>query len=953
MTGPRRSTKPPGAVHRLGVFVPAIMSVGMAFWLLTLVRDLVRWRGQEAESRRATAAGRRVAAQVGSPDEGDPVSLGLRPRGSYVVVAVVSLVFAVYVLVGSVANYLRPGGYVNHQGWLLALALIVAGVACVVAAGALHTWHGWPPRWRWVRRLVARTPLSTSPPDAAVAGRRPGWQVSAALLIAPAAGLVVTFLVVTEWRFVGWVDRRSGQLLDFVELEKLSFLDPVGSTAVGVSLAAIIGISTLRCRPLAVAYPVVVVMGLAISHFGKSIVERPRPPHGPSVGGLDSFPSGHLIQATLIAGLLPLALAVLFNRRGVIWPARLVLGLGVVGAAMYRIDEGIHWTTDVIASLWFGAALVLFVEWAIEHEAWHVWCRDCPWTSESLPHRRIGAIPFRVSWTGVVSGVAHLWATGAVILLTYLSFTDGIPIDPDGALLGPSVQQPVQLALAAVASVGALAAWRWPAGGAVMLAVAGSGLGIFAALEYVPMLSILLAGLFITPAVLLWLTWQHERSIVEIVSLAVTTAGLLIGTWVGASEVHDRVFGPTHPESSAAVVPMQDVEWLWMGALTDSGVDVVVDTDTAGSEVRLVAWSVDSGEEFEGPPTTADERGQARVELRGLRADTEYGFVVEVDGVVDDQRGRSGFRTAPTGPESFRFVFGGCARTGSNGAVFDAMADEDPLFFLALGDMHYGNIEAVDPSPFRDAYRRLLTEAGPAALYRTTPVAYVWDDHDYGPNDSDASSPGRSSARLVYRDTVPHYPLAETGDAPIHQSFTIGRVRFVLTDTRSERTGASMLGDAQRDWLLSELVAGSRTHAAVIWANSVPWVSESKDGWGGWPGERQTIADALVEAGVENLIMVSGDAHMIALDDGSNTDFSTSGTGGFPLFHSAALDRPGNIKGGPYSDGAFPGGGQYGLVEVHDDGSDSITVTFTGRSWDDRDIVTGSFDIAVASPVSP
>ena len=36
---------------------------------------------------------------------------------------------------------------------------------------------------------------------------------------------------------------------------------------------------------------------------------------------------------------------------------------------------------------------------------------------------------------------------------------------------------------------------------------------------------------------------------------------------------------------------------------------------------------------------------------------------------------------------------------------------------------------------------------------------YMWDDHDYGPNDSDRFSPARDAALSSYRDVVPHFPL--------------------------------------------------------------------------------------------------------------------------------------------------------------------------------------------------
>jgi hypothetical protein len=163
-----------------------------------------------------------------------------------------------------------------------------------------------------------------------------------------------------------------------------------------------------------------------------------------------------------------------------------------------------------------------------------------------------------------------------------------------------------------------------------------------------------------------------------------------------------------------------------------------------------------------------------------------------------------------------------------------------------------------------------------------------------------------------------------------------------------------MLGDRQRDWLIEELTESSRTHALVVWVNPVPWIAEAREGgdnWSGFSQERTVIADAIAQAGIDNLIMVSGDAHMVALDDGTNSDYSTGGyssSGGasFPVFHAAALDRPGSVKGGPYSDGAFGGAGQFGLLDIADEG-DTISVTTTGVDWEGDVLVERTFTFDV------
>jgi hypothetical protein len=66
------------------------------------------------------------------------------------------------------------------------------------------------------------------------------------------------------------------------------------------------------------------------------------------------------------------------------------------------------------------------------------------------------------------------------------------------------------------------------------------------------------------------------------------------------------------------------------------------------------------------------------------------------------------------------------------------------------------------------------------------------------------------------------------------------------------------------------------------------------------------------------------------------------------LLHAAALDRPGSVKGGPYSEGTFPGPGQFGTVTVTDTGGPVIGVELAGRNW--RGDTPVSYRMTVAVP---
>jgi hypothetical protein len=161
-----------------------------------------------------------------------------------------------------------------------------------------------------------------------------------------------------------------------------------------------------------------------------------------------------------------------------------------------------------------------------------------------------------------------------------------------------------------------------------------------------------------------------------------------------------------------------------------------------------------------------------------------------------------------------------------------------------------------------------------------------------------------------------------------------------------------MLGETQLEWFLREVTSASRTHSLVVWVNSVPWIGRARpgaDGWAGYPSERRRIANVIADAHIRNLVMVAGDAHMVAIDDGSHSDYSRHGGGGFPVFHAAAIDRPGGVKGGPYSEGAVPGGGQFGVLRIRDDGT-NVAVEMVAMNWKGERLLRYEFTVPPTEP---
>lgn len=407
---------------------------------------------------------------------------------------------------------------------------------------------------------------------------------------------------------------------------------------------------------------------------------------------------------------------------------------------------------------------------------------------------------------------------------------------------------------------------------------------------------------------------------------------------------------------SPARAAVDEPSWLWSGAVTATTATVVVGFPSRPPAPLplLVSTTRDlaNARAVEGRVTTAPSRrrlDRTVIEFRldNLTPATEYfvGF-----GPESGTRGR--FRTFGRGPFSFTAAFASCAGGTrvvpmshvSNSRVFDAIASLDPHVFIHMGDLHYYNITGA-PRPlapmtarFRRSLDRVLSQEHQALFYRRTPIVYMWDDHDYGRDNSDAASPTRDAARAYYAVDVPHYPLplAPEADGPIAQVFDIGRVRFLVTDGRSERVPAqrTMLGQQQFAWMLTELERAARDGTPLVaWVNPVPWITTDTDpeGWGPFAAERQALGDRIRTLGLgPRLVMLSGDAHMLAFDDGRHNTH-----GGFVVAQAAPLDRFLRRKGGPYShDPGKQHNGQFATLQVEDTGT-TLTATLQGYRHDE------------------
>jgi phosphodiesterase/alkaline phosphatase D-like protein len=393
---------------------------------------------------------------------------------------------------------------------------------------------------------------------------------------------------------------------------------------------------------------------------------------------------------------------------------------------------------------------------------------------------------------------------------------------------------------------------------------------------------------------------------------------------------------------------LNKVKFIWAGSVTSISAKVHAKLTTATSTARLVA---STSQTFTNPLygsfATANSANNyvARLTISGLTPGTTYYYGIEADGIIDSAADAIGrFRTFALDVQSFRFTVASCNDSG-NHPVFYRIKDKDPLFHITSGDFHYGNPDsATDINVHRAPMENTLAQPAMKAFLRNQPIAYMWDDHDYCGDNTGSLSVGRTNARLVFQEYVPHYPLpAGSGDVPIYQSFIVGRIKFILSDLRSERTapGTSIMGAVQKAWFKNECLSAKNNNQGIIWISSVPWGGITPaDTWAGYPEERTELSDFFRANGIQNLLIICGDAHMIALDDGRNHDYTTGANNPFKytLLQAAAVNQVGSERGGPFSHGSFLNPtkffGQYAALDITDNGGNSINIAITGYRVD-------------------
>lgn len=232
--------------------------------------------------------------------------------------------------------------------------------------------------------------------------------------------------------------------------------------------------------------------------------------------------------------------------------------------------------------------------------------------------------------------------------------------------------------------------------------------------------------------------------------------------------------------------------------------------------------------------------------------------------------------TAPT-----IITFGSCNKLDKPQSIWTDVAANNPNLWIWLGDIIYA--DTTDMKALAAMYKRLKTNPNYKKLRAKAQIVGVYDDHDFGVNDSGKGYPMKKPAKkclLDFLDMPMNNPVRKREGA--YQSYTFGqggqRIRVIVLDTRYFRdelepdstkarryipnlTG-DMLGEAQWKWLEKELKTSPANLNILCTSIQVLADQHGHEKWGNFPNCRKRLLSLIASTKPRNLMILSGDRHM-------------------------------------------------------------------------------------------
>jgi alkaline phosphatase D len=248
-------------------------------------------------------------------------------------------------------------------------------------------------------------------------------------------------------------------------------------------------------------------------------------------------------------------------------------------------------------------------------------------------------------------------------------------------------------------------------------------------------------------------------------------------------------------------------------------------------------------------------------------------------------------------PPDVKFAFGSCLYIneaeydrpgtpyGGDYEILNHIYKSKPEFMLWMGDNVY--LREADWSAGTSILKRYTHTRSASLLQPLLGSVHqyaTWDDHDYGPNNSDRSFWNKENTREAFKLFWANPSYGIDGSNGITSFFQWADLDFFLLDDRSFRTPENrkniekeIIGNDQIEWLIDALSSSSASFKFVVIGTQFLNPNPGGENHSTCPEERKKILDRIKSENINGVIFLTGDVHRAEI-----TKIERNGT--YPLY---------------------------------------------------------------------
>ncbi len=255
-------------------------------------------------------------------------------------------------------------------------------------------------------------------------------------------------------------------------------------------------------------------------------------------------------------------------------------------------------------------------------------------------------------------------------------------------------------------------------------------------------------------------------------------------------------------------------------------------------------------------------------EVAGLLPKTTYSYRLFLDNKEQSRDVRQEVTTFGRAlePGIIRIGFGHSLRGSGDQDTWKVVEAKKPDLFILMGDNIYS--DSTEPARQRKMYLQFRADRYFRAFGATTPIYAIWDDHDYGIDNSDRTQPGKERSLKTFNEIWPNPKSQAVHNSGIWTRFTAGGAEFFLMDVRYHRSvngdpdgpAKTMLGKEQLAWLKNSLASSKAVFKFPVSGSS--WNCGGPEAWNHtFTYEYDALAKHIASNKVPGVILLGGDQH--------------------------------------------------------------------------------------------